>query len=54
MGRGNDNVYSKPNVRVLKKDMDNKSSGFAALPVIMFVLSALLFVGALIFLFVLE
>lgn len=48
------NVYSKPNVKTLKKEPENKSFGFVSLPVIMFVLSALLLIGSVVLLFVLE
>ena len=53
MGKTTNNTHSKPNVRTLKKE-NNRSVGFVSLPVIMFVLSALLLIGSVILLFVLE
>lgn len=44
---------NKNNVRVKKKE-ENKSAAFVSLPVIMFILSAMLLVGSIILLFVLE
>lgn len=51
MGKGK--TVEKKNTRVLKKD-ENKSVGFVSLPVVMFVLSAMLLIGSVILLFVLE
>lgn len=50
MGRGTEK--KNKNVRVKKKE-ENKSAAFVSLPVIMFVLSAMLLIGAMILLFVL-
>ncbi|MBQ8682051.1 MAG: hypothetical protein IJ509_03990 [Bacilli bacterium] len=54
MGKNNSNIYSKPNVRTLKKKEEYKSAAFISLPVIMFILSALLLIGSVILLFVLD
>lgn len=52
MGKSSDSL-NKNNVRVKKKD-ENKSVAFVSLPGIMFILSAMLLVGSVILLFVLE
>ena len=57
MGKGNQNNKNKQNVRTLKKPQENsqnKSAAFVSLPVIMFVLSAMLLIGSIILLFVLD
>lgn len=52
MGKSMVDSYTKPKVRVLEKQED-KSAAFVSLPVIMFILSALLLVTSIILLFVL-
>ena len=57
MGKGNQNNKNKSNVKTLKKPQENsqyKSAAFVSLPVIMFVLSAMLLIGSIILLFVLD
>ena len=57
MGKGNQNNKNKPKVRTFKKPQENsqnKSAAFVSLPVIMFVLSAMLLIGSIILLFVLH
>lgn len=57
MGKGNQVSKNKPIVRTLKKPQENsqyKSAAFVSLPVIMFVLSAMLLIGSIILLFVLD
>ena len=53
MGKNNTNTYSKPKVKTLKKD-EHKSAAFVSLPAIIFMISALLFIGSIILLFVLD
>ena len=52
MGKGNVNVYEKPKVRTLEKQ--DKSSGMVSFPVIVFILSALLLIGSVILLFLVD
>lgn len=57
MGKWNQNSKKKPNVRTLRKPQEhsqNKSAAFVSLPIIMFVLSAMLLIGSIILLFVLD
>ena len=55
MGKVNSNTYSKPYTKVKKPEPNfNKSNGFVSLPVIIFVISALLLIGSVILLFVLD
>lgn len=54
MDRGKSNTQSKPKVRTLEKKNSEDNRGFATLPVIMFIISALLLVGSIILLFVLN
>lgn len=56
LGKKQENVYSKPKVRVYKKESfsSEKSAAFISLPVIVFVLSALLLITSIILLFVVE
>lgn len=50
---GKSNEKDKRNVRTKKKE-ENKSAAFVSFPIIMFVLSAMLLIGSMILLFVLE
>lgn len=53
----NNNEYSKPKTRIYKKEKvyeSEKSSAFVSLPVIIFVLSALLLIASIVLLFVVE
>lgn len=54
IGRNNKNEKSKPNVKVLRKKDEYKSAAFISLPVIMFILSAMLLVASVVLLFVLD
>lgn len=54
MDRGKSNTQSKPKVRTLQKKDNDDNKGFATLPVIMFIISALLLIGSVILLFVLD
>lgn len=50
--KGNGNVQTKPKVRTLKRNDDDR--GFATLPIVMFIISALLLIGSVVLLFVLS
>lgn len=55
MDREKSNTQSKPKVRTLqKKENNDDNKGFATLPVIMFIISALLLIASVILLFVLD
>ena len=55
IGKSKDNVYSKPKVRTLEKPKySNKNAAFVSLPVIIFIISALLLIVSGILLFVLD
>lgn len=58
MSMTNSNVYSKPKVRTLKKptgpSYENKSAAFVSVPVIMFIISALLLIASSVLLFILD
>ena len=54
MGKNTQKSNKKQNVRVLKKRDENKSAAFVSISVIMFVLSALLLMGSVLLLFVLD
>lgn len=55
IGKSKDNIYSKPKVRTLEKPKySNKNAAFVSLPVIIFIISALLLIVSGILLFVLD
>ena len=57
MSNKNNQEYSKPKTRVFKKETiyeSEKSAAFISLPVVIFILSALLLVSSIILLFVVE
>ena len=56
LGKNQQNVYNKPKVKTFKKETfhSEKSAAFIRLPVIIFVLSALLLIASIILLFVVE
>lgn len=54
MGQAQSNAHAKPVVRTLKKPELDKNAGMVSLPVIIFILSALLLIGSAILLFVVD
>ena len=54
MGREQSNVYEKPKVRTLEKKEQEKSAAFVSLPVIIFILSALLLIISSVLLFIVD
>lgn len=56
MGKNKENIYSKPKVRTLEKPIgsQNKSAAFISLPVVVFIISALLLIVSGVLLFVLD
>lgn len=54
MERSNSNVYKKPKIHTLKKPEREKSAAFVSLPVIIFILSAILLIVSAVLLFVVD